>query len=310
MEKPPLPDLEQRLRLDDGRRLGYAVFGDPAPVDTIFWLHGTPGGRRQVPLDARQYAADHQLRIIGIDRPGVGWSTQHVYEDVRGFVGDLRQLADALAVDQFHLVGLSGGGPYALAAAAVLSDRVKSLGVIGGVAPVAGPDAVGGGVVGLAKLVPGPLVQLARRPLGHGLSVFIRAAAPVGGEVLDAYRLAGPEGDRRLLRIPEFRSMFVDDLVNGAQRQFSAVFSDLLVFRRDWGFRLADVRVPVRWWHGRSDQIVPFRHGEHVVSRLPDAELIPLEGEAHLGGLGFALDVIGGIVPAAEVIDEVITADD
>ncbi|MFT4009088.1 MAG: alpha/beta hydrolase [Nocardioidaceae bacterium] len=310
MNRPAPPALEQRVRLEDGRKLGYAVFGDPSPEETIFWLHGTPGARRQIPVDARAYAEDNRLRIVGIDRPGVGWSTQHVYDNVLGFADDLRQLADDLAVERFHVVGLSGGGPYALAAGSALPDRVKSLGILGGVAPTVGPDAVWGGLVTLARPIPRPLVRLVRLPAGQALSMLIRAGAPMVGLGLDAGRAVTPPGDFRTRGAADVRSMFADDLVNGAQRQFSAVFSDVLMFTQDWGFRLSQVTVPVRWWHGRADHIVPYRHGKHVVSRLPDAELIPLEGEAHLGALGLAVDVIGGLVPAAELIDEVIAAED
>ena len=82
--------------------------------------------------------------------------------------------------------------------------------------------------------------------------------------------------------------MFLDDLLNGSRKQLAAPFADVVVFARDWGFRLADVTQPVRWWHGDADHIVPFAHGRHVVSRLPDAELYTLSGESHLGGLGEA----------------------
>ncbi len=82
--------------------------------------------------------------------------------------------------------------------------------------------------------------------------------------------------------------MFLDDLLNGSRKQLAAPFADVVVFARDWGFRLDEVKVPVRWWHGDKDHIVPFAHGKHVVSMLPDAELHVLSGESHLGGLGQA----------------------
>jgi pimeloyl-ACP methyl ester carboxylesterase len=86
--------------------------------------------------------------------------------------------------------------------------------------------------------------------------------------------------------------MFLDDLLNGSRFQTSAPLADVVLFARDWGFNLQDVKVPVRWWHGDDDHIIPFRHGEHVVSRLPDATLSVIDGESHLGGLGIARDVI------------------
>ncbi|HOW95446.1 MAG TPA: alpha/beta hydrolase, partial [Mycolicibacterium fallax] len=71
-----------------------------------------------------------------------------------------------------------------------------------------------------------------------------------------------------------------------------APFNDVIVFARDWGFRMSDIAVPVRWWHGDRDHIIPFSHGEHAVAILPDAELIPLPGESHLAGLAKAEDIL------------------
>jgi pimeloyl-ACP methyl ester carboxylesterase len=308
MSNVPAPELEGTIRLRDGRRLGFAAFGDHRAKQTIFWNHGTPGARRQIPLDARRYAAERGVRVIGIDRPGVGLSDPHVYDNVLGFAFDLMTVADTLAVESLHVVGLSGGGPYSLATAVAMPERVKGVGVLGGVAPSVGPDAIEGGLVGLVRPLV-PLVVRAKAPLGVVLGAVARMVIPFGSQAFELYRAVQPPGDRRLMADPDFKAMFIDDLSNGARHQFSAMVSDAIVFSRDWGFRLADVDVPVRWWHGVSDHIVPFAHGEHAVARLPNAELIQLGDEAHLGGLGLASDIIGVAVPAQEVIEEVLEAE-
>ena len=119
------------------------------------WLHGTPGSRRQIPFEARAYAEQHGLRIVGVDRPGIGSSTPYLYPDIFDWTRDLALLLDALGIDQARVVGLSGGGPYALAAGAGLPDRILGVGVLGGVAPTVGPDAAAGGIIQLAvRLAP------------------------------------------------------------------------------------------------------------------------------------------------------------
>jgi pimeloyl-ACP methyl ester carboxylesterase len=90
--------------------------------------------------------------------------------------------------------------------------------------------------------------------------------------------------------------MFLDDLLNGSRKQLAAPFADVVVFARDWGFRLDEVKVPVHWWHGDRDHIVPFEHGQHVVSRLPDAQLTHLPGESHLAGLGRAEEILDTMI--------------
>ena len=284
------PALEGTVAVRGARRLSFAEYGVPRGP-AIVWMHGTPGGRRQIPIEARTYAKEHGLRIIGIDRPGIGSSTSHLYPDIYDWTADLEILLDTLAVDTLRLVGLSGGGPYVLAAAAALQDRVHGVGVLGGVAPTRGPDAISGGPIALAVRM-APALTTARVPLGIALTQAIRVLRPVGGPAIDLYAALQPEGDKKLLGRPEFKAMFLDDLINGSRFQISAPLNDLVLFTRDWGFRLEDVTVPVRWWHGDADHIIPFAHGEHVVGRLPDATLTPIDGESHLGGLGIAESVI------------------
>ncbi|HSJ21194.1 MAG TPA: alpha/beta hydrolase, partial [Nocardioidaceae bacterium] len=186
----------------------------------------------------------------------------------------------------------------ALAAGAAMPDRVLGIAVLGGVAPTQGDDAPEGGLLALAARF-APLVSVARVPIGAGLTVAVRLLKPVAGRVLDLYARVQPAGDRELLGRPEFKAMFVDDLLNGSRKQVTAPLSDLLLFARHWGFEAADVTVPVRWWHGDDDHIVPHRHGEHMVRRLPDAVLRTIEGESHLSGLGLAEEILTTLMELA-----------
>jgi pimeloyl-ACP methyl ester carboxylesterase len=288
------PALEGTVAVRDGRRLSFAEYGSPRGA-AIVWMHGTPGARRQIPIEARAYALANDVRIIGIDRPGIGSSTPHLYDSVADWTGDLELLLDALAIDTCRLIGLSGGGPYVLAAGAKLPHRVHGVGVLGGVVPTIGPDADDGGLIQLAVHL-APFLRLARVPLGIALTQAIRLVKPLAGTGLDLYAAFQPPGDKNLLSRPEFKAMFLDDLLNGSRFQTSAPINDLLLFTRDWGFRAADVTVPVRWWHGDEDHIVPFRHGRHLVGLLPDATLTTIDGESHLGGLGIAHDVISTLM--------------
>jgi pimeloyl-ACP methyl ester carboxylesterase len=232
---------------------------------------------------------------VGIDRPGIGSSTSHVYPDVLDWTRDLEIVLDTLGIDTLRLIGLSGGGPYVLAAGVAMPDRVHGIGILGGVAPTVGEDAVDGGLIQLAVRL-APLLGVARVPLGIALTAAIRLVRPLAGPVLDLYAAVQPPGDRNLLSRPEFKAMFLDDLLNGSRFQTSAPLTDLILFTRDWGFTASDVRVPVRWWHGDDDHIVPLAHGRHLVDRLPDATLKVIEGESHLGGLGITAEVLGTLM--------------
>jgi pimeloyl-ACP methyl ester carboxylesterase len=284
------PKLEGNVAVGEDRQIGFAEFGDPQGR-AVFWLHGTPGARRQIPTEARVFAERENIRLIGIDRPGIGSSTPHQYETVLEFADDMRTVADVLGIDQMAIVGLSGGGPYALACAAAMPDRVVAAGVLGGVAPASGPESIRGGAMALGTRL-APFLQVAGTPIGFAASLLIRLIRPVASPAVDIYGLVSPPADRRLLARPELKAMFLDDLLNGSRKQLAAPFADVVVFARYWGYHLDQVKVPVRWWHGDHDHIVPFAHGQHVVARLPDAELYHLPGESHLAGLGRGEEIL------------------
>lgn len=285
------PKLEGTIAVGEDRQIGFAEFGDPQGR-AVFWLHGTPGARRQIPLAARVFAEQRGIRLIGLDRPGIGSSTPFQYDNVLSFANDFTTIADTLGVDTMAVVGLSGGGPYTLGCAAALPERVVAAGVLGGVAPTVGPDAIGGGLMALGA-VAAPLLDVAGGPIRLVAGTVIRLVRPVAEPAILLYAAISPEADRKMLVRPEFKAMFLDDLLNGSRKQLAAPFADIVVFARDWGFRLDEVKVPVRWWHGDRDHIVPFAHGQHVVGLLPDAQLYHLPGESHLAGLGRAEDILG-----------------
>lgn len=272
------------------RRLGFAEFG-PADGRPLVWLHGTPGARRQIPESARVLAEERGVRIVGIDRPGVGSSTPYRYGSLLDFTTDLTKVTDHLGIDRFGVVGLSGGGPYALASCYALPHRVTVAGVLGGVAPARGDDAPPGGFVGLIAPL-GPLATIFRGPLSLGLTAFVWAVRPVASPAFGLYARISPEGDQRVFARPEIKAMFLDDILNGSRRGMAAPILDFLLFSRPWGFSVRDITVPVRWWHGDADNFVPLAHGQHMVSLIPDAELYVRPGESHLGGFEAAEEVL------------------
>lgn len=286
--------FEGTVSVGAGRKLGVAEFGT-RDGKAVVWLHGTPGARRQIPEEARRLADERGLRIVGIDRPGVGLSPAHQYESVADFTTDLERVVDQLGIDRFSTVGLSGGGPYALAAAAGLADRVQSVGVLGGVVPSVGPGAPTDGLVGLAKRFSSVLPWI-RHPSGIVLTALVRASKPLGSPALDLYARFSPPGDREVLRRPDIKEMFLDDLSSNGGRSMRAVVADGILFTRAWGFEPSDIDAPVWWWHGDADNIVPLAHAQALSARLRNATLHVRAGESHLGGMGIAAEVLNTVV--------------
>ncbi len=286
------PNREGTLRLGGRRRLGWAEFGDP-DGRLVLWCHGTPGGRRQVPPAGRRSADELGLRIVGFDRPGVGDSTGHRYASFAEFGADAGRIAEQLGHDRFAVVGLSGGGPYALAAAWGNPDRVVAAGVLGGVCPLSGPDAgPRSGLVGLAERFNWALEPI-RVPFGVALWGVVQPIMPLAHSAYTQLSRVMPEGDRTVFADPEIEAMFIDDIRHGSAVRFGALAHDIALFGRDWGFRLGEIRVPVRWWHGDADSLVSLDHAEAAAARIPDCELRIRPGESHLGGFAAADEVLG-----------------
>lgn len=277
-----------------GQRLGFCEFGAPGGRP-VFWMHGTPGARRQLAPLAKQHAAATGLRVIGLDRPGVGASSPRRYEAVVDFAEDVERVADRLDIDRFSVVGLSGGGPYALACAHRLGDRVAGVGVLGGVAPTIGEEAAPGGVTALAPLASSP-IRRADAVLGRALRPALLSLTPAADLVFLAVTRLMHEGDQRVFDLPGMRDMFIDDLLRGLRHGgLGAVLQDVALFGRDWGFRVRDVSHHVHWWHGAEDMIVPFAHGHHVADLLPRCTFTEQPGEGHLSGYLVADDALDAV---------------
>jgi pimeloyl-ACP methyl ester carboxylesterase len=292
----PPPRREGYIELDDGRRLGYAEYGR-ARGRAVLWFHGTPGASRQIAPEARRAAKDREVRLIAVERPGIGESTAHVYNAFVDWARDIRTLADRLKIDRFGVVGLSGGGPYALACAHEMPGRVVAAALLGSVAPSVGEDAASGGVLAITPWV-SPVLRRLHAPLGALMRGVVLGLKPWADPATDLFLKLLPSGDRAVFADPAVRRMFHDDLIHGSRNDMRAMWLDMALFGRPWGFSLRDVHVPVSMWFGDADNIVPIEHAEHMQRLLPNSELVIRAEEGHLGGLGATHEILDEIFDA------------
>lgn len=265
------------LALADDRHLAYGEYGDPAG-HPVLGFHGTPGGRHQLaPLDDAARRAG--VRLIVPDRPGYGDSDLLPDRVLAQWPDDVVALADHLGLDRFGVLGISGGGPHALACAAALGDRVAETAIVSGVAPFSWDD-VADELTPLAR----PLAALVlRTPLIGvmiGLGLWLLRTWP--RLVLAAYRRWLPPGDVAVLDQPGL----VDLYLAGARRMSAtatrAAVQDLRLFMRPWGIELAAIRTPVHVWHGDGDKMVPVDHGRWTTAQVPDGTFHLCPGGGHL----------------------------
>jgi pimeloyl-ACP methyl ester carboxylesterase len=295
------PRAEGSVPLPDGRALGFAEYGVP-DGRLVVWHHGLPGGRRQIPPAARVAARDLGVRLVCLERPGIGESTNHLYGEIRDWAADVAVVADHFGAERFVVVGLSGGGPYALACGHELPDRVVAIGVLGGLVPTAGDDAAAAGVVALANRF-NRILTTVRVPFGTALQGFLKVSNPLANQFYGAFARVMPEGDRKVFADPAIREMFIEDLTVGGARQFHAMPNDIVLVGRDWGFRLEDVQTPVRWWHGDADPFVGLDQAERTAARLPHCDFVVRPGESHLGGFAAADEMLEALVADWDAAD-------
>lgn len=279
--RPARPFREGTVRLPDGRHLGFAEFGHPEG-DPVLWFHGTPGARLQVPPEVEPEGRARRLRVIAVERPGNGASTPHLYDRVHDLAPDIAAFTDHLDIEEFALVGLSGGGPYVLACAHELPHRVRAAAVLGGLGPVQGPEAAPG-YTRLLGLV-APFLGVTRGALACAFSTGLQALRPVADQGLWAYMRFGPAPDRPVFERPEMAAMFKADILQGLAGGMKGPVYDLALFARPWGFSLRDIEVPVRFWQGDADLIVPSHHGDHQASLVRDGKVFVRPGEGHFAG--------------------------
>lgn len=262
---------ETDVTLSDGRVLHAYDTGAPDGGGLpVFWLHGTPNiGTPPRPLfaDAERLG----LRWLGYDRPGYGGSTPVPDRDIASAAGDVAAVADALDIGDFAVVGHSGGGPHALACAALLGERVLAVVSASGPAPY---DAVGldyfadmaeGGVASLRAAAEGRVAREAQEASGEELDPgFIEA---------DGEAFQGDWG------------WFMEVVGPAMAAGPAAAIDDDLALVRPWGFEVTDVRVPTLFLHGGGDRMIPSTHAAWLAGAIPGAELRVLPGEGHVSVL-------------------------
>jgi pimeloyl-ACP methyl ester carboxylesterase len=267
------------ILLKEGRRLAYAEYGDPRGKP-VFLFHGAPGSRIfRPPLD--DLTARRKVRLITVDRPGYGGSDFQAGRRIRDWPADVCTLADALGLARFAVCGHSAGGPYALACADLIPQRLTAAGVISGLGPVDGPETLDGIILQnrlgftIGRFMPWPLFRLA-------MSIIFRRAKDHPEEFVhpDARNPSNP--DNAMLAIPgglqvcleSTREAFRSGMRGHAWEGF------LLVGR--WGFSPDEIRIPVHLWHGAMDRDAPIGMARAVTRALPDARPRFFEGEGHL----------------------------
>jgi pimeloyl-ACP methyl ester carboxylesterase len=273
---------EQTLQLPDGRTVGFAEYGSPEG-NALVYCQGYPGSRLEATALAA-HAAQAQLRVLSLDRPGFGCSSFHAGRSLLDWPHDLVAVTERLGINRFAVVGTSGGAPYALACAQQIPERLLACGIVSAIAPLT----VGTTDMHWQNRV---VVFLVQRTPWLLTPLLGGAARPFRDE---RHARAAMRKVMRHMRLPDQEALqahgLVDVLAASAREAYrqgvrGAVYEARL-YARDWGFRLEDIAFqPLYLWHGARDTFAPIGMAHAMAGKLAHCQATYYPNEGHISTL-------------------------
>jgi pimeloyl-ACP methyl ester carboxylesterase len=268
------------IQTTNGRRLFVREAGDPSGIPVLF-LNGTPGSSLMYEPHVRD-AEEKGIRLVSWDRPGYGRSTRHEGRSVADDAANATAVCDALGVDRFCAWGISGGGPHALALAALLPDRCAAAAALAPVAPydAEGLDFTEGmgdqNIEEFGAIFEG---EERHREVLERDRAELMSITPE--QLVEAWQsLLGP-ADVEVTN-GRLAAYILDAMRDGIGQSLDGWFDDDIAFTRPWGFGLDAISVPVLQWQGEQDKFVPFGHGVWLSERIPNVESRLTAEDGHL----------------------------
>ena len=270
------------MHLTDGRRLRYLDIGHPHGLPLLS-CHGGLSSRLDV-LPAADAAAALGVRLVSPDRPGVGGSDRQPSRTLLHWPADVAELTEHLGIERFAVMGWSLGGPYAMACAWALGERVSRLGVVAGTLPGTWP-----GVAHEVNRLDRVLLRLSEDRPHAGRSIFhlLHATADHAPRVLAKRSgLAGPVAH-------DVTTAIAEGLTN-----VDGVLDEYRIFDAPWGFEPGAITTPAHFWQGTADELVPEAWGRRLADAVPGATLHLVEGGTHFLWYDHWAEILGAMAPA------------
>ena len=267
--------LNKTIKLKDGRMLGYIDLGKSDGMP-LFHFNGFPGSRLEVAILADE-AIKKNIRVIGIDRPGMGLSDFKKNRTLLDWPDDVVELADALGIDKFAVEGISGGGPYVAACAYKIPKRLTSCGIISGVASKDLEIERKMRIFSVIRIFPW-LFKLMIWLQSRGMRNLEKAEKKMKESAKKF-----PEADRKIFDDPQILSLFVKETAEAFRQGSKGVYYEGKIYVKSWGFNLEDIspKLKVYIWHGEADEIVPVAMGRGMCKLIPNCEGKFYPGEGH-----------------------------
>lgn len=272
--------LNQQFQLSDGRRLGYDEYGSP-DGKPIFYLHGAPSSRVEFSLfgdDALLCSLN--VRLVAVDRPGLGLSDFQPNRRLLDFPNDLLALADHLAIGRFAVLAYSLGGIHGLACARAIPERLTKVGIVSGAALFTEAELMQNVNEGTRKYLTLPREHPFAARLFLGMMAMMIRFVPKLMTAAAASNLPAP--DRPIVADSNFQSGFVHMLREALRNGTLGAFHESLLAVTDFGFRLQEIQPPILLWHGEADTNIPVAMARFAASAIPQCEATFYPAEGHL----------------------------
>lgn len=289
------------LRLRDGRALGYREWGDPDGSPVVF-VHGSPGSSVWSP-DPRQDATRAcRVRLITVDRPGFGASDVLLGLTLGRWVADVAELADGLGLGRFGVVGISAGGPWAAACAALIPERLTGVGLassraLGAYNVRERPQAVeefDEDDLREFEVVRDLGPESAAERFAAENEEWLQALAERPERFLAPYE--SPTRDRWFFDDPLQVGLLHESFREYARQGAVGYAWEAVAILQPWSFRLADISVPAHLWHGAEDHRVPLATQEFAAETIPDARLTIWPDAGHFGTVKYWSDILEAVI--------------
>lgn len=264
----------QTVTLSDGRKLGYAEYGELGGKP-LFFFHGWPSSRLQARV-IDEVAKNLRVRVISLDRPGYGLSDFKKDRTLLDWSDDVVEVADKLKIKKFAVIGVSGGGPYSVVCAYKIPERLTNVGIVVGLAPTN----IDGVLQGMAFFN-----KLAWRSY-HTFPFLMELTSSIH---LAQARKYLPDSFSFTYRAKADRAMMSEkvkeDIANNRNEAFrqgkQGCAMDLKLYTDDWGFRIKDIKAKVFLWYGDADRNVSVKMGRYYASQIPNSKLTIYSNEGH-----------------------------
>ncbi len=268
--------MNQRIQLSNGRQLGYAEYGSLDGFPVLFF-HGLPGSRFEA-KKLHDAAVNTQVRLIGLDRPGMGISSPKAKRTMLSWADDVAEFTTALNIEKFSVMGHSGGAPYTVVCAFAMPNKVHKGVIVSGIVPLNYPGAVKS--LSSQQKVINTMMRCC--PILLNWMMHFSKKSLDSPNYLKRMLKILPQVDQKVFENLSYNEDIMLSLREAFRQSVAEVVTDFKSLSQPLNFNLEDVQSPFTIWQGGKDKQAPLKHAEIYAEYMLNADLKFLPEEGHL----------------------------